>query len=83
MILCTLYKRPSYLYCSIPGTVGEHNTRHKKVSTQTCQTVGPHSKKHFDFNIKSHQGTKRIPQGVGISRKSRVGFKDLRTHDNF
>ena len=28
----------------------------------------------FQLNIKSHQVTKRFPMGVGISRKSMVGF---------
>ena len=34
-------------------------------------------------NIKSHQETKRIPIGRGISRKSMVVYKGLWAHNNF
>ena len=33
------------------------------------------------LNIKSHEVTKRFPMGVGISRKSMVGFEGLWTHN--
>ena len=43
----------------------------------------PNPMTYLLFNIKSHQVTKRIPHGVGISRKSMVDFEGLWTHNNF
>ena len=39
-----------------------------------------HEHSSCKFNIKSHQVSKRLPHGVGISRKSMVSFEGLWTH---
>ena len=59
----------------------DSNSAQESIPKIGQQSLVPNLLLNFSFNIKLQQETKKVPHGVGISRKSMVGFEGLWAHN--